>query len=794
MKACVLVVGALGLALVTIPNTPAQERKKEPLVEKVKTSIDRGVKFLRQSQRDDGSWEVNLTSVGIQGGWTSLAVLSLLNCGLPVDDPMVAKGLKYLRGLKPSMTYVRALQTMVFVEAGQVEDKERIRENVKWLIDARVLSGNQLRGWTYQRGGGQGATADNSNTQYALLGLWAGRQGGVEIKREIWESIRDFYVRTQEEDGGWGYAPVGGPGGRGASLTMTTAGVCSLFIAAMELNAGREQEQGDGSFKNCGVYADNKAAMRGLSWISNPGGRSRFELQVQQRTFYNLYGIERAGRLSGMRFFGAHDWYREGCDYLVREQQDNGSWHARGVWDQWPVVSTSFSLLFLSKGRTPVLISKLVHGAWPRRDDDLDWNNDRNDLRHLTDFASKELFKNIPLAWQTFDILRAATPPRGTKGLTEDDLLEITSDMLQSPIFYFNGHKSPHFRFSQIEKDMLKRYVDNGGFLLVEACCASADFDRGFKALAQELWPDSPLEPLPGEHPIWGPAPYRIPQGSFGLMGIQMGCKTVVVYSPQDLSCWWESKRLDDAKGLLAFRTGANIIAYATGMEPPRPRLSHTELARQDDSSNIRRGFLKVAQLKHGGDWQTAPRAMSNLMDHLRKFAGLDVTLKTQDVSVLQKSLIDHKFVYMHGRREFRFDKGDIGYLKFNLENGGLLFADACCGKQAFDTSFRAFVKDLFPEHKLEPVPLKDDLYSKELNGEDLTENNIRARKERGGQMANMAPHLEGIKLNGRWVLLYSKYDIGCALERHQASDCLGYSPESALKIAGAAVLYTLRP
>jgi hypothetical protein len=60
--------------------------------------------------------------------------------------------------------------------------------------------------------------------------------------------------------------------------------------------------------------------------------------------------------------------------------------------------------------------------------------------------------------------------------------------------------------------------------------------------------------------------------------------------------------------------------------------------------------------------------------------------------------------------------------------------------------------------------------------------------------MSNKAPFLEGIKINDRWVVLYSKYDIGCALERHQSVDCLGYNPDSAFKIAGAAFLYSLRP
>jgi hypothetical protein len=31
------------------------------------------------------------------------------------------------------------------------------------------------------------------------------------------------------------------------------------------------------------------------------------------------------------------------------------------------------------------------------------WNNKRSDMRQLTDYCSKEIFKGIPLAWQIFD-------------------------------------------------------------------------------------------------------------------------------------------------------------------------------------------------------------------------------------------------------------------------------------------------------------------------------------------------------------------------------------------------------
>jgi len=56
-----------------------------------------------------------------------------------------------------------------------------------------------------------------------------------------------------------------------------------------------------------------------------------------------------------------------------------------------------------------------------------------------------------------------------------------------------------------------------------------------------------------------------------------------------------------------------------------------------------------------------------------------------------------------------------------------------------------------------------------------------------------VAPYLEGIKIDGRWAVIYSKYDIGCALEKHQSSDCLGHDHASALRLASAAVLYAMQ-
>jgi Domain of unknown function (DUF4159) len=745
--------------------------EKESLVERVNKAIEAGVSFLRDRARGNGSWEEQPDGVlHYPGGFTALAMLALLNSGVKPDDPIIERSLKELRKFEPERTYVVGLQTMVFAELGRSEDKERIQRNVDWLVNARVIKGGTCQGWTYTN---HPNAPDNSNTQYALLGLHAGQQAGAKIDREVWAGVQDMYIRSQLPEGGWNYKP-----GTAPMLTMTTAGLSGLIIAGIELNSGREKTRPDGTATNCGQYEENRPATRALGWI----GRN-FKLKMVEAMYYNLYGIERAGRLSGVRFMGEYDWYRAGCEFLTAPgiQHEDGSWSARTPHDSWPVVSTSFALLFLSKGRTPVLVSKLVHGPGD------DWNNDRNDVRNLVDHASRELFRGRPMAWQVFDVSRLEVN-------SDQHALELAMELAKSPVVYFNGHASPTFR--GVDKQILKNYVEQGGFIFAEACCGRNEFDNGFRALMKEIFPDHELRPLPAEHPIWR-SHAMVPPGSFPLEGIDYGCKTVVVYSPKDLSCSWEGNLSKEGRGELAFRVGENVIAYATGMEPPQARLALVDAVVNDPTGkSIPRGYLKVAQLRHDGDWQPAPNAMRALMSDLRKNAQLDVALEPKAISSTDSALADYKFLYMHGRAAFQVSAEGAKNLRTDLETGGTLLADACCGKKAFDTSFRAFVEQVFPGNKLEPIPLSDDLYSKDLNGQAVT--SVRCRTEaaggtdKPGEFRAMAPALEGVRIGKRWAIIYSKYDLGCALEKHQSTDCLGHDHASALLLGKAAVFYAL--
>ena len=60
--------------------------------------------------------------------------------------------------------------------------------------------------------------------------------------------------------------------------------------------------------------------------------------------------------------------------------------------------------------------------------------------------------------------------------------------------------------------------------------------------------------------------------------------------------------------------------------------------------------------------------------------------------------------------------------------------------------------------------------------------------------MREVAPELEGIVLNGRLAVIFSPYDISCALEQHEALQCRGYTQKDAARISLNVLMYSLNP
>ena len=60
--------------------------------------------------------------------------------------------------------------------------------------------------------------------------------------------------------------------------------------------------------------------------------------------------------------------------------------------------------------------------------------------------------------------------------------------------------------------------------------------------------------------------------------------------------------------------------------------------------------------------------------------------------------------------------------------------------------------------------------------------------------MQKVPPELDGIQIDGRLAVIFSPYDISCALEQHEALQCRGYTREDAARIALNVLLYSLSP
>jgi len=747
----VLIVGILASSL---PPRPARAAAPAGVTrEEVEQAIKVGVRYLLKAQKGDGSW-------GTSSGESALVTLALLTAGESPESEPILRGIRYLLDHRPApqqATYAISLTTMVLSAADPKKYKAEIAAGAEWLEVAQ----NGVGGWTYNTSGGRGGGGDNSNSQYALLGLNAASEAGFAVQPEVWFRARRYWESSQNFDGSWGYV------GRGsASGSMTCAGISSLIITGLRQVRSREQLVGN-RIEGCGEEAVSPSLQRAIDWMS-------IHFDVTQNIgnggtwhYYYLYGLERVGRLSGRRFFGNNDWYREGAAYLVGMQDKlQGFWIGQSN-ERDPLLTTSFALLFLAKGRAPVLINKLRHAPGP------DWNNDHDDVTNLVGVVSKD-WKHL-LTWQVIDPNVASV-----------------EDMLQAPIAYLNGHEAPEFNAAG--KARLRDFVEQGGVIVAEACCGRREFDRGFRELIKEVFPEPELDlhPLAEDHAVWR-SKYNLTDSARvrPLWGIEHGCRTVVIYSPDDLSCYWN--QVENQPGhpgvRAALALGQNIVDYATGREMPADKLDVRDVAnfKQD---RPRRGALRIAKLRHGGDWNIAPLAIPNLTTALRDKLKFDVVINHKELFPRDPSLVHYPLIYLHGRAAVEFSEEDREALRRHLDpGGGTLFADAACGSPAFDAAFRRFVAGLMPKNPLVPIPRHDDFYTRKL-GYDLSD----ARRTPAAGNKVDFPDLEGVQIDGRWAIIYSKLDLGCALQKQAGIECKGYTHESALRIATNIVLYATLP
>jgi len=162
----------------------------------------------------------------------------------------------------------------------------------------------------------------------------------------------------------------------------------------------------------------------------------------------------------------------------------------------------------------------------------------------------------------------------------ESEEVSLSSPKLfELPVIYITGHKA--FAFTEAERAAIRRYVDQGGFILAESCCGRIGFTLSFQHEMATIFKDSAFGKLQLSHDIYRfpnvikdiqPLPAlaaklntrgRIPPELYGL---EKDGHIAVVFSPYGLSCGWEMAQCPYCRGIHskdAIVLGINILTYS---------------------------------------------------------------------------------------------------------------------------------------------------------------------------------------------------------------------------------------
>jgi hypothetical protein len=182
---------------------------------------------------------------------------------------------------------------------------------------------------------GVAATTDNSNTQFAMLALWAAGRHDVPMKRSLDLLVRRFRT-SQNDNGSWGYRYRLG-GGEAEGAATTAVGLLGLAIGHGV--AGRPAAK----------KVIDPAVLKGLVALSKYVGKATGGLAVKQENLYVLWSIERVAVLYDLPTIAEKDWYRWAAEMLVLNQQPLGHWQGGGYHGATPVIDTCFALLVLKR-------------------------------------------------------------------------------------------------------------------------------------------------------------------------------------------------------------------------------------------------------------------------------------------------------------------------------------------------------------------------------------------------------------------------------------------------------------
>ena len=390
--------GAFILSLAVIGAVHAQQQQQGVDQKRIDEAIRKGVNYLNGAE--SSGWDQHINNCD------ELVLLTLIHADIPEGNAKLQDYLKRSLEAKMERTYKVSLLAMSLEELDRVKYQPKIKECAQFLVDNQCQNGQ----WSYGEatpfvnntgvptGGNkpvavasagkeppagekqkpkvvhkvpvekrrQGPpTGDNSNSQYAALGLRACWDAGIQIPRETVLKPAKKWWQTSQLGGGKDKPDnsVATSGGqvladpRGWSYVQNDRAYSSMSAGAIGAVCIYDYMLGEDWKKDKIVAGGMGWLVKNYSVTENVGPCETGGQAPNEFLYYYLYALERVGMLYDTPFVGNHDWYLDGARVILNAQKPDGSWAESGPATMRPTWDTCFAILFLKRATRPLVIS-----------------------------------------------------------------------------------------------------------------------------------------------------------------------------------------------------------------------------------------------------------------------------------------------------------------------------------------------------------------------------------------------------------------------------------------------------
>ena len=706
-------------------------------------SIQRGVTYLKSQFAGDQLKEPQNTSVF--DGTDTLAVYSLLHAGEAVEDSSLSLSSDFMQGIMSRIkrysmsadnaTYCRGIRASALAMYARDVDASTLVEDRDWLLKSEI-GGAYTYAMPPKGTTPANMTFDHSNSQYGVLGIWAASQAGLTVPDKYWKDVEQHWLHYQNPDGGWGYTEGT------TTITMTSAGVTTLCVTAEQLELIASKGKHD-------AHPEMSAAVdRAVDWMGKDNRMLEFAADYEG---YSLYGVERAALASGLRWFGPHDWYRELGARELLKQRSNGAW---GLGLDGNPLETAFRLLFLSRGRQPVLMNKLRFNG--------NWNNRPRDAAKLTQYASAQFEK--PFAWGVADLSRNWW------------------DWMESPLLFITTDTAPTFTDADCQK--LRAYTDAGGMIFIHNEYAAPEVDEFVKSLVKRAYPEYPLMTV-GPNDLLYSTVFTMTTKP-ALKSVGNGTRTFLVYSPVDITQDWVRYKSKDKRLSIARELALNLFVATAGKGGFRNRLD-SPYEEPPDFDPI--GTVPIVQVSYPGAWNPEPKAYERFGRWFQKQTS--IKLDVQPTKLMNLLPEQAPVAVLTGNLSTKFSQMSLHGLHDYVAKGGVLVIDPTGGSKAFLASVENdLMPAAFPNAQLSELPINHPI----LAGRGPCMDTLakpRLRNYASLLLSGIPPGVEYAQF-GRGMIIVCPLDITTGLLDSGTYGIVGYTPAYSQSLVKNVILWAL--